>query len=130
MTTAKAISFFTFLMLTLTACGQDKGSRTILGKGYAEKELKSALNDKTQHNVINNRTIIIKDSLTAIRVAEPILFSIYSKDNIIRQQPYETYFIDSYWLIRGTLPKGSHGGTFLIIMDAKDCRILRITHGK
>jgi hypothetical protein len=74
--------------------------------------------------------VVVKDSLTAIRVAETILFSIYSKDKIIRQQPYEIYSIDNYWIISGTLPQDSHGGTFLIIMDARDSRILKITHGK
>jgi hypothetical protein len=130
MITARTIYFFTFLMLTLTACGQQHNGRTILGKSYAETELKSALSDKTQHNVIDDKTVIIKDSATAISVAEPILFGIYGKDNITRQRPYETYFIGNYWVISGTLPKNSLGGTFLIIMDARDGRILRITHGK
>jgi len=68
--------------------------------------------------------------LTAISVAEPILFSIYGKDNITKQRPYEIYFIDNYWVIAGTLPKGYLGGTFLIIIDSKDSEIIRITHGK
>lgn len=130
MTTAKAIYFFIFLMLTLTACGQQQNARTILGKSYAENELKSALSDKIQHNVIDTKKVIIKDSVTAISVAELILFSIYGKDNITRQQPYETYFIDNYWIISGTLPKNYVGGTFLIIMDASNGRIVKITHGK
>lgn len=130
MTNIKAIYILTLLTFTLTACGQTKSKRTILGKSYAEQELKSVLTDKSQHNVIDNKTAIIKDSLTAINVAEPILFSIYGKDNIINQRPYEIYFIDSYWVIGGTLPKEYLGGTFLIIIDSRDCKIIRITHGK
>ena len=95
----KAIYFLTLLTFTLTACGQTKGDRTVLAKEYAEQELKSSLTDKSQHNVIDNKTVIIKDSLTAINIAEPILFSIYGKDNITKQRPYEIYFIDNYWLI-------------------------------
>lgn len=120
----------TLLIFTLTGCGQTKGNRTILGKSYAEQELKSALTDKSQHNVIDNKTAIIKDSLTAINVVEPILFSIYGKDNITKQRPYEIYLIDSYWVIGGTLPKEYLGGTFSIIIDSRDCKIIRITHGK
>lgn len=101
-----------------------------MGKSHAEKELKSALSDRTQHNVIDNNTVIIKDSVTAINAAEPILFSIYGKDIITYQRPYEMYFIDNYWIISGTLPKNYVGGAFLIIMDARNSRILRITHGK
>jgi hypothetical protein len=119
-------------MLTLATNSQQPNDRTILRKTYAEKELKSALSNKAQHNVINNKTAIIKDSVTAISVAEPLLFCIYGKDNIIRQRPYETYFVDNYWIISGTLklPGNYAGGTFLIIMDARDSRVLRITHGR
>ena len=130
MTNIKAMYTLTLLTFALTACGQTKSDRNILGKSYAELELKSALNDKSQHNVIDNKTAIIKDSLTAINVAEPILFSIYGKDNITKQRPYEIYFIDSYWVIGGTLPKEYLGGTFLIIIDSRNSKIIRITHGK
>ena len=88
MTKIKTFCFSTLLTFTLAACGQIKNSRTIIGKSYAQQELKSVLNDKGQHNVIDNKTVIIKDSLTAINIAEPILFSIYGKDNIIKQRPY------------------------------------------
>ena len=130
MTTIKAIYFLTLLTFTLNACGQTKNDRTILGKAYAEQELKSSLTDKSQHNVIDGKTLIVKDSVTAISVAEPILFSIYGKDRITKQRPYETFFIDKYWVISGTLPKEYKGGTFLIIIDSRDNKIVKITHGK
>jgi hypothetical protein len=130
MTNIKTFCFLTLLAFTLAACGQTKNNRSKLGKSYAQQELKSALTEKGQHNVIDNKTVIIKDSLTAINVAEPILFSIYGKDNITKQRPYEIYFIDLYWVITGTLPKDYLGGRFLIIIDSKDSKIIRITHGK
>lgn len=130
MRTIKTIYFLTFLTLTLIACGQTKNDRAILGKAYAEQELKFALSDKSQHNFIVGKEIIIKDSLTAISIAESIIFSIYGKDNIIKQRPYEIYLIDKYWIISGTLPKDYKGGTFLIIIDSRDSRIVKITHGK
>ena len=126
----KIIFFSTLFIFTLTACGQTQDNRIILGKSYAEQELKSVLAGKSQHNLIDNKTVIIKDSSTAINVAEPILFSIYGKANITKQRPYEVYFIDNYWVLTGTLPKGWIGGTFLIIIDSRNSKILRITHGK
>jgi len=114
----------------LTALGQSKNDRILLGKSYAQQELKIALKVNQQHNVIDNKTVIIKDSLTAINVAEPILFSIFGKDRITNQRPYEIYFIDNYWVISGTLPIGYSGGVFLIIIDSRNSKILRITHGK
>lgn len=119
-------------MLTtwITADCQTKNERLILGKQSAEIELKSALNDKTQHNVVNSKTIIIKDSLTATSVAEPILFGIYGKSKITTQRPYEIYHIKNYWVLTGTLKKGWTGGTFLIIIDDRNSKIIKITHGK
>lgn len=116
--------------IAYNACGQTKPDKQTLRKNYAEKQLQLALTDKNQHNVIGNNTIIIKDSLTAINIIEPILFSVYGKDKIAFQRPYETTFINNYWVVSGVLPKGTLGGTFLIIIDAKDCRVIRITHGK
>lgn len=125
------ITYFSVLfIISFSACSQTKDDRIILGKSYAQKELKSSLVDKKQHNLIDYKSIIIKDSLTAINMVEPILFSIYGKSNIIKQKPYETYLIDNYWIITGTLPKDYMGGTFLIIINAFDGKILKITHGK
>lgn len=126
----KAICFFALLTSTLTVCGQTKDNRTSPGKSYAEQIPKSALTDKSPHKVIDYKPVIIKDSLTAINIVEPILFSIYGKDNIIQQRPYKVYFNDNQWIVRGTLPEVRKGGTFLIIIDARDCKVIRITHGK
>jgi hypothetical protein len=121
-----------FLLLTsLTLAFNVYGQETqTLKEKNAKEILKIALEDTTIHNVINVHTSIIKDKTTAIEVAEPILFSTYGKKNITRQRPYETYFIDNYWIINGILPKGYRGGTFLIIIDSRDNRIVRLTHGK
>jgi hypothetical protein len=116
------------LAISINACSQN--NRTEFGKSYAEKELKLALSKESQHNVIDNKSVIIKDSSTAIKVVEPILFSIYRKENIESQKPYECYLIENYWVIAGTLPKDMVGGTFLIIIDARNSKVLKITHGK
>lgn len=117
-----------FLVFSLSCCSQNK--RLVLGKEYAKKELKIALSKESQHNIVNNKTILIKDSVTAIKIAEPILISIYGEKNIIKQRPYESYLIDNYWIISGTLPENYLGGTFLIILDARNSKIIKITHGK
>jgi hypothetical protein len=117
------------LFFTLAYC-QEKEDRYKLGKTHAESELKLALSNESQHNVIDNKTLIIKDSNTAISIAEPILFNIYGKENIILQKPYEIYQIKNHWVIYGTLPKGYFGGTFMIIIDARNSKIIKITHGK
>jgi hypothetical protein len=116
--------------LTLSSCGQTKADRLKSGETYARKELKVALSDSAIHNVISAKSLIIKDKETAVNVAEPILFDTYGKGNIRKQRPYEIYLVDNFWVISGTLPKGYSGGTFLIIIDATNSKIIRLTHSK
>ena len=149
MAVMKRQTIFTLIILFLVSCNDSKRKHAqdlvVLeidtndnGKGFkpttsqiqAEQELQSSLVDNSKHNLIDNKTAIIKDSVTAINVAEPILFSIYGKENIMNQRPYEIYFKDNYWLIEGTLPSGMKGGTFSIIIDGRDSKVIRITHGK
>jgi hypothetical protein len=126
----KKFCFLILLTLTLTVSGQSKKDKFLIDKLHAQQELKSALTDKTQYNFIDDKTVIIKDSLTAISIAEPILFSIYGKDEITGERPYKIYLIDNFWVINGTLPENCVGGVFLIIIDSRDSKILKITHGK
>ena len=128
MRTNRPIILLIILQVSLSSCGQ--GSRTILGEESARKVLEQSLTDKTQHNIVDNKRQIIPDSVTAIGVAEKILFRTYGQANIENQRPYEIYRIKNYWSISGTLPQDALGGTFLIIMDSRDGRIIRITHGK
>jgi hypothetical protein len=125
---------FLFLLGSLTIClasyGQASSERIILGKEYAESELKATLKDGKSNNFVDDKRVIIKDSATTVAVVEPILFGIYGKDNIVKEKPYEIYHIDDYWVLSGTLPKVRKGGTFLIILDARNCRVLKIIHGK
>ncbi|MBB4036290.1 hypothetical protein GGR21_002192 [Dysgonomonas hofstadii] len=131
----KTIFLFMLLLVTLNCCSQNKKDNTerlLFGREHAEKELRESLSDSLIHNVIGKDKILIKEEADAVKIAEVVLFSIYSEENIIRQHPYEVHFIDNYWIISGTFPLEPRmvGGTFLIIIDARDSRILRITHGK
>ena len=120
--------FVIFLAFTINSCAQN--NRLVLGEKYAKEELDAVLAKKPGHNVVDNKELIVKESNTAIKISEAILFDIYGKENIERQKPYEKYLIKNYWVISGTLPKGCKGGTFLIIIDGKNAQILKITHGK
>lgn len=122
------------LLLSLLACNQTNNAQskkhTQLGESYAKEQLALALSDSAQHNVIDHKQPVIKDQATAASVAEAVLFSLYGEENIISQRPYEAHYINSYWVLMGTLPEDTHGGTFIIIIDAMDGRIIKISHGK
>jgi hypothetical protein len=127
----KQLLFLLFALLSYTlSYSQDKSDRLYLGEKQAKSELQLALSQQKQHNVVDNKTLLIKNKDTAIKIAESILFDIYGKENILKQQPYESYLIENHWVISGTLQKGYVGGTFLIIMDALNGKVIKITHGK
>ncbi len=104
--------------------------KILLGLFLLFSTLAIGQNNEKEHNVIDNKTILIKDNLTAIKIAEPILFNIYGEENISSQKPYRTELKDNTWIIKGNLKKGEIGGTFLIIIDATNAKIIRLTHSK
>lgn len=108
----------------------NSGCRWKLDESEAKRELELALNDTNVNKFEKLDSIPIKDKKHAISIAEPILFKIYGKDLIISERPYVAYYIDKYWIISGTLPKNYIGGTFVIILDSRDSKIMRITHYK
>jgi hypothetical protein len=122
------ITFIGLLFISLTSGGQTKSDRTQFGVEYAKSELKEALSNKREKQILVDK--VITDKETAIMVTETILFKIYGKDNITKQRPYEINQIDNYWVLNGTLPKNMLGGTFLIIINSTNGQIIKLTHGK
>ena len=121
--------FLVFLIISLGAFAQN--GRLMPDKKYAEEELKLALSNPQEHyNLLNSGNPIIQDSATAIEVAEPLLFSVFSKEKIEAQRPYAVCLLDGYWIISGTLPLQMRGGAFLIIMDSRNAQVVTIKHGR
>lgn len=80
-------SFITILLILTSSntFGQKKNRRSKLGLKYAKKELRRTLKDSNRQNYVNFERVLVKDSITAISVVEPILFGIYGKKNITKQ---------------------------------------------
>ena len=129
MKTLKCLSIILISLSTFSIAAQSNNNNSEQ-KLRATMELKYALSNEVQHNLIDDKRLIIKDSLTAIAVSETILFELYSKKSIENQKPYDVFFIDNHWIINGTLPIEMKGGTFLIIIDARNSKVIKITHGK
>ncbi len=70
----------------------------------------------------------IPDSKSAVEIAEKILFEVYGRDNIKEQRPYNLVLHNGYWILNGTRPKPIIGGSFLIIMNAKNGKIIELIH--
>jgi hypothetical protein len=124
----EAILLFICSFTLSCSFAQDGGKRTTLGLDYSKKELADAFQNTDKKQVLAET--VIKDKSTAIGVAEEMLFRIYGKENIVKQRPYESYLIDGYWVINGTLPHNWVGGTFLIILNSTDGKVIKQTHGK
>ncbi|MBE4948323.1 YbbC/YhhH family protein [Chryseobacterium culicis] len=72
----------------------------------------------------------VPDGETAKRIAEAIWLPIYGED-IYKQKPYLSSLSgDSIWVVKGTLPKNYRGGVVYIEIRKRDCKILKVTHGK
>lgn len=76
-------------------------------------------------------TDYVPDEETAKKIAEAIWIPIYG-EKIIKFKPYKAYLVDddTIWVVQGVLPKGRLGGVPYIEINKKDCRILKVTHGK
>ena len=65
----------------------------------------------------------------AIDIAEKEWLKIYGQ-NILKKKPFNAKLInDSIWIVEGTF-YGKKGGVPYIEINAKTCKIVKITHGK
>ncbi len=91
----------------------------IINQFAVEKTDKSNPNDK------NTPTAYVPDPETAKKIAEAIWLPLYG-DNIQNQKPFTATLQDSIWIVQGTLPKGTEGGTAYIEIQKKDCKVLKV----
>lgn len=72
----------------------------------------------------------VPNEKTAMKVAEAIWLPIYG-EQIYNEKPFHaTLKNDSIWIVEGTLPEGTLGGTAYIEIQRKDCKVLKVIHGK
>jgi len=102
-------------------------------------EKKISLNNKSRYNIAwykvriteSSDDTLLKTSKELIAYAEPILFRTYGKKMIRSEKPYIISFKNGIWTMSGTLPKRfTLGGTFYTEIEAKDGRVLIMTHFK
>lgn len=112
------------------ADAQNKNS-PVLSEEWALTALERSLKDSAALNMIDNKSVLLKDSLTVLKLAEAILFSVYGEAQIVKQKPYKIYHPKNYWILTGTLPeKAMFGGVFYIAIDDRNGKVVRLLHGK
>jgi hypothetical protein len=77
---------------------------------------------------------LVPDKETAVALAEILAVKIYGKENIAKQKPLVAKRVGANWVVEGTFHTKPGelrlGGVVLIKLQAKDCKVLRVTHGK
>lgn len=116
------------LLLAFNSCGQSIGNNPTAGAEHAPRPkprlpAPSATKPPFFHPLLQTKA-------SAIAVAEPILFSIYGQENIIRQRPYKVWLEKGAWYLSGTLPASAVGGTFYLVIEASNCRVQTLFHTK
>lgn len=79
----------------------------------------------------NQQTIdYVPNKETAIKIAEVIWLPIYG-ESIYKKKPFNAVLIDNkVWRVQGSLNPEQLGGVPYIEINKKDCRIIKVTHGK
>ena len=123
----KIIFTFSLIISAFFSYGQNIKEKNTLFEKRAKERVKELLTSKHSKPFYG---AIIKSKETAIAIAEPILFDIYGKDNIIGERPYKVALTNGYWFMEGTLPEGMLGGCFELVITAKDARVIFLDHYK
>lgn len=79
----------------------------------------------------NSDTIdYVPNEETAIKIAEAIWLPIYGK-SIYEKKPFKAILINNeIWKVQGTYNFEKLGGVPYIEIRKKDCKIIKVTHGK
>ena len=119
----------TSILISLLTKGQTETKYHDDNYKLANKVLISALSHQPAQTDNNTSLIQIKDSAQAISIAEQALFKVYGQKHITDQKPYHLYNIKNHWVMFGTLHY-TKGGTFYIVIDAADSKIIDMYHEK
>lgn len=94
--------------------------------GYACNVAKANKQNNNNVDTVN----YVPNEETAIKIAEAIWLPIYG-EKIYNQKPYIVSLVnDSIWVVTGTLAENKRGGVAYIEIQKKDCKILKVIHGK
>lgn len=123
------MKYFVFsILILILSCNKEVANPSFEKIKLSDKEILKEINDCKLFEIDKEKEI--NDEVSAISVAEPILFSSYGKENILKQRPYKIGKVQNYWVIYGSHPKPQIGGVFEIIINSKTGRIVKVTHGK
>jgi hypothetical protein len=78
--------------------------------------------------LFDRRGGLVPDPKTALKIAEAVLVPIYGV-KIMQDKPYTIKLANGRWMIDGSVPKGAVGGSFHIVIQQRDAKIIEIGCG-
>ena len=73
---------------------------------------------------------MVRDEKTALTIAIAIASSIYGKDEIESEKPFNVTLAKGVWTVTGSLPERAVGGVFIVKISQKTACILLVSHGQ
>lgn len=77
-----------------------------------------------------NSSFCLNNSAAAIKLAEKEWLRIYGNHIYEMESFVASLKNDTIWVVKGTLEKGMRGGVPYAEINAKNCQIMMVTHGK
>ena len=126
---------YILVIFTITSSkffSQNYTGRDTIGKKEAIVFVNESTKNIKHKRVANFDKKLITDKSTAVNIAETILFNVIGQQEIVKQQPYEIFFISDFWYIRGTTEKAEPGtklggAQFNIIIDSYDSKVVLLS---
>ena len=114
-------------LFALSSFGQESSHGKLLGEAHARQQVQRVISAVSQTPFYKP---LLSTKAGAAAMMEPLLFSVYGKENIISQRPYEVYLINGFWYLAGILPEDMLGETFKLVVEAQNSRVVELTHGE
>ncbi|MBV8169017.1 MAG: hypothetical protein JO021_19640 [Alphaproteobacteria bacterium] len=73
---------------------------------------------------------LVPDAEAAVKIALAALvesLGLLAQAVIESFQPWTARAVGDAWEVRGTLNEGTHGGTFVVVVDRRDARIIKVS---
>jgi hypothetical protein len=121
------------LIIRCVVAGLMIGSECFIGSAQSPTPTSSPTQDRqsdplSDYQVPLPKEGLVPDKETAIKIAEVVLFRLYTEPEIIWQRPYAVKLENDVWLISGTMPHDMMGSVFKIAISKQTGEVLHLEH--
>jgi hypothetical protein len=74
--------------------------------------------------------LVVSTDAVAKAIHAAVAGSIYGDAKVQKERPFRAVRSGDFWVVFGSLPKGTAGGTAVTVIRASNGEVLRVIHGK